>query len=91
MNDLWSIKRDLTLSDWTHRDKGGRYRVVEVTTPSGALADMLEEGDLVVTYESTREPWRQLARLLSEWQAKMRRYPQAGDGLAGGERERGGS
>lgn len=53
MNELYPIKRDLTLSDWTHKEKGGRYRVVETTIPSGVLADMLRTGELVVIYEST--------------------------------------
>lgn len=82
MNELYPIKRELMLSDWTHKEKGGRYRVIEIATPSGALADMLQDGELVVIYESTKEPWRMFSRLLSEWEKKMRRYPLAGDGLA---------
>lgn len=81
-NDLHTLKRELAISDWTHREKGGRYRVAEVSIPSGALADMLEEGDLMVHYEKIWEPWRQFSRLLSEWESKMRRYPQEGDGMA---------
>lgn len=81
--EMWDIKRDLSRSDWTHREKGGRYRVTEVSIPSGALSDMLEGGDLVVHYEKVWEPWRQFSRLTSEWELKMRRYPQAGDGLVG--------
>lgn len=78
--EMWDINRNLARSDWTHREKGGRYRVTGVSIPSGTLADMLEKGDLIVRYEDVRESWREFSRLLSEWEAKMRRYPQSGDG-----------